>query len=232
MGSTDVTGMAFRDYLSGRRKGNFVVHSGIAEDEIVPVGYFFRGTGEMPAIERRALELCRGKVLDVGAAAGCHSLVLQNRGLDVYPVDISEGAVEVMKKRGLHRARRLDFFKMKHEKYDTLLLLMNGIGICGTLQRLNNFFGRARRLLSPGGQILMDSSDLVYMYDGHPPASHNGYYGEVEYRMQYGKITGAPFPWVFVDFGTLSATAKHHGFVCQKIMDGTHFDYLARLQTA
>ncbi len=236
MKTSDIIGTALEDYLSGNSAASIIVHSDIAEDDILPVKYFFRDTAEMPAIERRALELCRGKVLDIGAAAGCHSLILQNGGTEVYPVDISPGAVRVMKKRGLYRARRRDFFRINNENYDTLLLLMNGIGICGRLEMLNVFFDKARRLLNPGGQILLDSSDIIYLFAGNESTFefnlNAAYYGEAEYIMQYGQTRGKPFRWVFVDFDTLKKYAERHGFRCEKIMDGEHFDYLARLYFA
>jgi len=233
MKHNDPIGAAMEDYLTGNYSAEIIVKSNITEDSEIPVEYLFRSEDEMPAIEKKALQLCRGKVLDVGAATGCHSIVLQKRGLDIHPIDISEKAVEIMKNRGLSKAKQADYFLFKGEKYDTLLFLMNGIGICGKLENLDRFFEKAKEILNPGGQILLDSSDIIYMYeteDGSIEIDLNaGYYGEVEYQMIYKKISGPKFNWLFVDFDILSQHAILSGFNCEKIMEGEHYDYLARL---
>ncbi len=231
--SNDLTGTALLDYLAGTTNRKLKVFSSIAETDEIPVRYFFRTYDEMPLIEQKALQLCRGRILDVGAAAGCHSLELQRAGKEVLPVDTSAGAVEAMHQRGLKAARQADFFNLGDETFDTLLLLMNGIGICGTLDRLDDFFIKAASLLEPGGQILVDSSDILYMHeqdDGSVMIDLNsGYYGEVEYRFGYGRRKGAAFNWLFVDFDLLADYAGRHGFSCELVLEGEHFDYLARI---
>jgi SAM-dependent methyltransferase len=235
MKSSDPLGASLNDFTHGNTSAKLIVKSNITEDSEIPVEYLFRDEEEMPLIERKALALCRGKVLDVGAAAGCHSVLLQQRGLEVFPIDISAKAVEVMKNRGLTNARQADFFELTDEKYDTLLFMMNGIGICGELENLDRFFKKAKELLNPGGQILLDSSDIIYMYeedDGSVEIDMNAaYYGEVEYQMQYGDCAGPKFNWLFVDFETLSYYADRNGFTCELILEGEHYDYLARLRS-
>ena len=179
------------------------------------------------------MELCRGRVLDVGAGSGCHSVVLKERGLDVVAIDISEMSVEVMKERGID-ARNINFFDESFdEKFDTLLFAMNGIGIVGKVERLEWFFRSVKRLLAPGGQVLLDSSDIRYVFeneDGSFDINLNaGYYGEVDYRMQYRGIKGNTFDWLYIDIDTLSMYAEQYGFQCEKCIDGEHYDYLARI---
>jgi SAM-dependent methyltransferase len=233
MKSKDPIGAALEDYMNGNPSGKIIVKSNITEDSEIPVDYLFRDEIDMPDIETKALQLCRGSVLDVGAAAGCHSIILKHKYLDVHPIDISAKAVETMKKQGLEAARQADYFELKNEKYDTLLLLMNGIGICGELSMLDEFFRKARELLNPGGQILLDSSDIIYMFeeeDGSIEINLNaGYYGEVEYQMQFAACVGEKFKWLFIDFETLAEYAYANGFSCELILEGEHYDYLARL---
>ncbi len=230
----DLQGKALQDYYSGNKKAELIVHSDITGDDVIPVKHFFRGFSQLPHIEKVALDICQGRVLDVGAGAGAHARILQKKGFDVLPIDLSPGAVGVMKSLGLSNARQSDFFEMAPEKFDTILMLMNGIGICGTLDRLDIFLEKAKHMLKPGGQILMDSSDIIYMFeeeDGTIAIDLNrGYYGEVIYRFSYGERTGAPFPWLFLDFDLLESYAAKHGFDCEKLCDGEHFDYLARLR--
>lgn len=229
----DIFGKALEDYQLGIREGKLIVQSDLTDTDIIPVEYFFRVWDEMPAIEKEALKLCKGSVLDVGAAAGCHSLELQKKGFAVTAIDISRGAVEVMKKRGVKEVRQADFFQFTEMKFDTLLLLMNGIGICGILDRLSAFFEQCRNLLNPGGQILLDSSDILYMFeekDGSVSINLNSnYYGEVEYRFKYKNESGPAFKWLFIDFSLLQEKAAQHGFACEIILEGPHYDYLAKL---
>jgi len=185
----DIIGRALLDYSSGKKNVRLQVFSDISEPDEIRVKHFYRTWDEMPGIEKKALDLCRGKVLDVGAAAGCHSLVLQQRNMKVSAIDISAGAVQVMKNRGIEHVRQQDFFTLDNEKYDTLLLLMNGIGICEKLEKLNSFFSQARVLLNLGGQVLLDSSDILFMFeedDGSVMLNLNSsYYGEVKYQFGF-----------------------------------------------
>lgn len=229
----DAYGKALKAYYGGVKKAKIKVESNIAETEHWPVKEFFHEWKDMSAIERKALESCRGKVLDVGAGSGSHVLWLQNQGIEAHAIDISEGAVEVMEQRGIKCVEKIDFFELKERQYDTLLLLMNGAGIAGTIARLPYFLGHAKQLLSPGGQIIMDSSDLIYLYeqeDGSALIDLNGdYYGELEYTMSFGGEKGEPFEWLFVDYDTLSAVAESVGMKVEKIMEDDHYQYLARV---
>ena len=226
-------GHAIKEYFTtGKATKLRVFSSQFYEDEI-PVATLFRTFEQMPPQEKEAVRLCRGRVLDVGAGSGCHSLEIMKRGLDVVAIDISELSVEVMKERGVD-ARTVDFFdKSFDEKFDTILMAMNGIGIVGKVERLSEFFMRAQQLLAPDGQILLDSSDIKYVFENEDGSFDidlaAGYYGELDYRMQYRGIKGETFDWLYIDFDTLSMYAEQFGLVCEKCVDGEHYDYLARL---
>lgn len=227
----DPMGRAIFDYYHTRKAGKLRVLSSMFYEDEIPVPTLFRTFDEMPLQEQKAIELCRGRVLDVGAGSGCHSIVLKDRGLDVTAIDISELSVEVMKERGLD-ARNINFFDETFtERFDTILLAMNGIGIVGKTERLPEFFRSIKRLLAQGGQVLLDSSDIRYVFmddDGVMDIDlAAGYYGEIDYKMRYKNITGEPFDWLYIDFDTLSMYAEEHGFNCEKCIDGEHYDYLA-----
>lgn len=229
----DPMGRAIADYHKTGKAGKLRVLSSMFYEDEIPVPTLFRTFAQMPPQEQAAIELCRGRVLDVGAGAGCHSLELQQRGHDVVAIDISELSVQVMKERGID-ARLINFFDETFtEKFDTILLAMNGIGIVGKAEKLPQFFQNAKRLLAPGGQILLDSSDIRYIFmndDGSMDINlAAGYYGEVDYKMRYRNTTGEPFDWLYIDFDTLSMYANESGFNCDKCADGEHYDYLARL---
>jgi SAM-dependent methyltransferase len=197
----------------------------------------------MPEIERMALDLAKGKTLDVGAGSGCHSLVLQEKGIDVTAIDISPLSVETMKDRGVKKIMEQDFFTLKGQ-FDTILMLMNGIGIVGTLERLPKFFRQLDKLLAPGGQVLCDSSDISYVFEderlrvGDGTSGMNGmidipnemdYYGEHSFRMQYKDTIGEPFDWLYIDADTLKEKAAKNGYVAEVVAEGDHYDYLARI---
>ena len=229
----DPMGRAISDWFHTGKAGKLRVLSSMFYEDEIPVATLFRDFGEMPVQEQKAIELCRGKVLDVGAGSGCHSIVLKERGIEATAIDISALSLEVMKERGID-ARNINFFDETFtEKFDTILLAMNGIGIVGKIERLPMFFRSIKRLLAPGGQVLLDSSDIRYVFmdeDGGMDIDlAAGYYGEIDYKMRYKNITGTPFDWLYIDFDTLQMYAEEHGFTCEKCIDGEHYDYLARL---
>lgn len=201
------------------------------EDEM-PLDLLFRSFEEMPDIEQKALNMATGRILDVGAGAGCHSMALQKMGKDVEAIDISPLSVATMKARGIEKVKEQDFFTIT-EQYDTILMLMNGIGIVGTTGKLPQFFKHIESILTPGGQLILDSSDLCYLYEDEDgivylPESDK-YYGELTYQMQYKEVKGDSFPWLYIDFATLSEIATMCGFTVELIAEGEHYDYLARI---
>ena len=231
---TDSYGKGLMAYLEGETEAQFVVESDIAETDTWPVREFFHTWDEMSEIERRALTMCEGRTLDVGAGSGSHTLWLQERGVDVAAIDVSPLAAEVMRRRGVRDVICGDFYDhMRDKKYDTLLMLMNGAGIAATLDNLPNFLRRCKSMMSDGGQILLDSSDLLYLYideDGSVMIDLNGpYYGELEYTFIYEGQKSEPFKWLFVDQETLKNAAEECGLKCEVIMTDENNQYLARL---
>ena len=233
----DIIGRACLDYLHRPDEDlQIEVWSNLVQTDYIPVSHFFRSYEDMPELEQTALRHARGRVLDMGAGAGSHALWLQQQGLEVWAAEISSGACEVMKQRGVKNIIQQDIFEQPGTRnYDTLLMMMNGIGMAGTLQRLRKFFSIAKKLLAPGGQILVDSSDLRYLFlqdDGSILINLNSrYYGEVEYRMAYAGQKGRRFPWLFIDDQLLAHHAEKNGFQFEKLQEGEHYDYLARMTT-
>ncbi|MCF8304160.1 MAG: methyltransferase domain-containing protein [Bacteroidales bacterium] len=229
----DPLGYAMMDYVTGSEHHPITVYSNLTSVEYLPVEYLMRHFDQMPAIEQRALDECSGKVLDVGAGAGSHVLELQKRGFEVEAIDISAGAVEAMKLRGVKNASQKDFFRMMPGDYDTLLLLMNGIGIVGDIEGLRRFLEHAKKFLSNNGQILLDSSDITYMYIEDDNSLRvelsEAYYGIVYYRLEYKGVTSTKFKWLFIDFDTLWHKARNAGFHCEMLAEESNFHYLAKL---
>lgn len=230
----DPMGAAIRDYFRQGKSAQLKVLSSLFDDDEMPVAHLFRSYHEMPPLEQRALDEARGKVLDVGAGAGCHALALQERGLDVTAVDISPLSCETMKERGVANVECVNIFNQRfQERFDTLLLLMNGTGIAGKLSRLPQLLSRLKQLMNPGAQILIDSSDLRYVYedeDGVLDVDFDGaYYGEVDYQMTYRNIIGKNFDWLYADSVVLAECCRQCGLKCEILAQGNHYDYLARI---
>lgn len=232
--NNDPMGAAIRDYQSKGKASRLRVLSSMFDEDEMPVAHLFRTFNQMPRLEQKALSMAKGRVLDIGAGAGCHALALQERGLEVKAIDISPLSCEVMKERGVKDAECVNLFNPQLQgKYDTLLLLMNGTGIAGKLNRLPMLLNRLKELLAEGGQILIDSSDLKYIYeneDGSMDIDLNApYYGEVDYQMQYKNIKGEPFDWLYTDPMLLASISKQCGLNCEIVEEGENYDFLARL---
>ena len=228
----DPMGRAIADYYKTKKANKLRVFSPMFEEDEIPLSTLFRKYEEMPEIERKALDMANGKTLDVGAGSGCHSLVLQEKGIDVTAIDISPLSVETMKERGVKKVIEQDFFTLKGQ-YDTVLMLMNGIGIVGTLERLPRFFRQLDKILAPGGQLLCDSSDISYVFEDENGMidipNEMDYYGEHSFRMQYKDTIGEPFNWLYIDADTLREKAGRCGYAVEVVAEGEHYDYLARI---
>ena len=230
----DIIGNALLDYQTKGIPTNITTFSSLDEEDNMSVAYLFRGYEQMPLLERKALQLCRGNILDIGCGAGSHTMYLQQKGHDVTALDRSSGAVEVCKLRGVTKTENKDILNFSGIKFDTLLLLMNGIGLVGTLQGLRTHLKHFKKLLHTKGQVLMDSSNIIYMFEqdrdgGFWVPGKETYYGEVQFTMGYQVQKGTPFPWLYIDFETLNAICFLEGFNCELVSEGEHYDYLARL---
>ncbi|GGB83400.1 SAM-dependent methyltransferase [Flavobacterium suaedae] len=231
----DLFGKAILDYQTNNNPQDLITETSISEEDEMNVAYLFRDYNNMPKLEQKALQMAKGKVLDVGCGAGSHSLYLQNeKKLDVTAVDISANAIEACKLRGVNKAITQDVMKMEGEKFDTILFLMNGAGMCGRLNKISDFLQQIKSLLNDGGQVLLDSSDIIYMFDededgGRWIPTDNDYYGEVVFNISYKGEHEEPFNWMYIDYNTLQNAVIANGLQCELVMEGPHYDYLAKL---
>ena len=230
----DLFGKAILDYQTNSSPENMITSTTISDEDEMEVAYLFRSFDEMPTLEQKALQLAKGRTLEVGCGAGSHGLYLQSeRNIDVHSIDISKNAIEACTLRGLKNTQVIDVLNIENEKYDTILLLMNGTGIFETLDRTTVYLQKLKSLLQPNGQILIDSSDIIYMFDededGGKWIPSDTYYGELTFTLQYKNETEAPFPWLYMDYTTLQNAAIANGLQCQLVLEGDHYDYLAQL---
>jgi mannose-6-phosphate isomerase-like protein (cupin superfamily)/2-polyprenyl-3-methyl-5-hydroxy-6-metoxy-1,4-benzoquinol methylase len=228
-------GLALRSYFHGTKDAGVIIRREDGMTAPLPASYFFREESGLAPIETMALANCRGHVLDIGAGAGIHSLVLQSKGFSVTAIDISPELIGIMASRGVRYARQADVFSFEEGKYDTLLMLGHGIGICGDLEGLDKFLLHARKLVNAGGQILLDSTDVTRSADEKNQAYHAAnrqagrYVGDVCFRMEFVGIIGPYFHWLHVDPLTLAERAEKAGWGCEVLLELENGEYLARL---
>ena len=241
----DVLGEALTDHYHQRSPGKLWVNNKYGPKEEMPVDVYFREAEDMPELEWIALQQCKGRVLDIGAGAGSHALTLQRMGFDVTALDISRKAAAVMRSRGVKKIILQDFFTLESEEldiavpdllgavapagYDTLLLLMNGIGLSGTLDGLRTFLAKARTLLRPAGRLVFDSSDIAYLYEGKVPRGKD-YYGEILYQYEYKKEQGDWFKWLFIDRKTLAGILSTEGWRMEVLFEDEWGQFLVSCQ--
>lgn len=228
---SDVYGEALQDYSFNKKlTAPLLLHSTYGDIEEMPIEVFFREEEDFPDLELIALSLCDGKVLDIGAGVGTHSLYLQEKGFDVTALEISCRACALMRQRGVAHVLHADFHDLQEGDYDTLLLLMNGIGLVGTVDGFRHFLQRAQKLLSNKGQILFDSSDISYLYDEYRIPRPDHYFGEIGYQYEYKGQKGTPFKWLYLDQETLVQIAHEENWVVQVLYEDDNDQYLVRME--
>lgn len=228
----DLFGQALLDYQNRNYSEDIITSTNISDDDVLPLPYLFRGFKDMPILEQKALKMCKGTILDVGCGSGSHSLQLQKKGFKVKAIDISEGAIEVAKQRGV-KCCEIKALLDETEAFDTILLLMNGTGIFQELTQVSKYLTHLKSLLKPNGQILIDSSNIKYMYEdedgGYWMDMNSNYYGELDYFLSYKGEKENPMKWLYLDFDTLKMACETIGLTCDLVLEGEHFDYLAKL---
>lgn len=227
--ANDIIGTALNDYFHEQLTAPLLLHTSYGEVEEMPVDEFFRDPDDFPELEHIALALCDGRILDIGAGAGSHALCLQDKGMDVYALDISPRACTLMKKRGVERVINADVFEYREAQYDTLLFLMNGIGVAEGIVGLKKLLRHGQSLLREGGQLLFDSSDIAYLYADGSVRKPAGYYGEIQYQYEYKGRKSSPFGWLYIDQNTLIQLAHTEGWVVQVLYEDENDQYLARM---
>lgn len=228
----DLFGKALLDYYNNNYTEDLKTSTNISDEDDLPLPYLFRSFKDMPKLEQKALKMCSGKILDVGCGAGNHSLYLQKYFKDIHAIDVSEGAIQVASYRGVKNAIVKPLLEV-NECYDTILLLMNGTGIFQTLEEVPTYLNLLKNSLKPGGQILIDSSDIRYMYEDEDGGiwidTNADYYGQLEYNLSYKGEAETPMHWLYLDFKNLDLFCAKANLKCELVQEGDHFDYLAKI---
>ncbi len=231
----DLFGQAMLDFFTNNNTQPIYTETNISDLDEMDAAYLFRNYNQMPEIEQQALNRAFGKVLDIGCGAGSHALFLQNdKNLKVTAIDRSPKAIETCQLRGVTDSQIQDLLEFEAEnKFDTILLLMNGTGIFETTAKMPLYLKKLKSLLAPNGQILIDSTDILYMFDEDEQEAvkySTPYFGELEFTIHYKGRKELPFPWLYLDFETLKNVCIATELECECIYIGENSDYLAKIQ--
>jgi SAM-dependent methyltransferase len=219
-------------YHEGQREQTLIVRTDLETVEEWPVRLFFRDVDEFPPLEREALELCGKRVVDVGAGAGPHTLALLERGHDVLAVESLPEIANLLQARGFPRVTVCPLGELPAGQADTVLMLMNGLGLAGTLAGLVPLLESARRLLAPGGRIIADSTDPRQWIEAEEAVDElvlqdGRFGGEVQFQLEYDGTRGEPFPFLYVDPDTLCDHGLRAGLLLEEVRPFTDGTYLA-----
>jgi len=213
----ELHGQAMLDYLNGEEDAYCILRrdDGIAYPPIYASQFFYQDG--LPELDKIAVRRCAGRVLDIGAGAGSHSLAIQDRGLDVTSIDISAKAVTVMSERGCRDARVGDVFDSYSAPFDTILVILN-IGIVRNLAGLARFLKQLERLLTDDGQLITDSIDPRNSDDDNyrkytqDKIAKGCYLGERTLRFEYKDQVSDWFEWMHIDPDTLGHYVDAAGY--------------------
>lgn len=219
---------AVTDYYKGVQTSELLINNTYGEPDEMPLEVYFRKESDLNDLETFALENCAGDVLDAGAALGAMTLILQDYNAPVDALEISTPFCSIMQERGVTSVINENFLtRDPRKRYDTILMLMNGFGLCGSMSELPVLFEAIDRHLTEEGQVIFDSSDLSYLYQDSKPTDH--YYGEMDYRYEYDGQLGPWFKWLYIDAETLGMEAEKYGFDLQVLYTDETDQYLGRL---
>jgi SAM-dependent methyltransferase len=228
-------GLAVRDFYAGDVSSEVVFRRDDGLVNTVAVSAFFRGPLDFQ-VDKVLLDRCTGKILDVGAGVGIHSLYLQNKSFTVYALDVSPEACQVMKRRGVKNIICSDVSDLPSGAFDTLLILGRSICMVETLSGLEEFLTRSRELLGPAGQILLNSLDVACTKDPRDLAYHEinrkagRYIGEIRVNLEYKDLIGPRIGMLHVDPAELTRRADKTGWSCDVLLKEKDGHYAARLE--
>ena len=228
-------GAALLDYFNGDRSATITIHDKLGKIRDYPISEIFTDASGFFELERAAVELCRGRVLDIGSGNGRHSLALQDRGLQVIAIDLLPECVQVTKRRGVKEAYQADIFNFNAPPFDTLLGIINGLSMVKTLDGLRPYLRRVRRLVKPDGQYLVHSTDVRRVPGVRDRVARNlgdsphRYFGEIDCWLEYKGERGETFTELYVDPETLTKHASESGWACDIVAEKKEGFFLARL---
>jgi len=186
---------AINDHLLNLEEKQIQVWLNQKKEEDYMASYFLRSREDMPKHEVLALSLAVGEILDIGAGAGAHTVELCNANKNVTALELNHDLAEIIKNRCDAKVLAEDIFKWKAKvKYDTILLLMNGLGIAQTKEKVPELLEKVKHLLAIHGKAYVELTDYNFSteYD-HEITAEN----EVTFRLKYGSRFSEEMSWIY-----------------------------------
>jgi SAM-dependent methyltransferase len=191
-----------------------------------------------PSHQRRAMRFVRGRVLDIGCGAGRVALHLQERGHEVVAIDLSPGAVEVTRRRGVRDARlcSIDDVDESLGAFDTIVMYGNNFGLFGSRPKAKRLLRRFHRLTTARGRIVAESRDPY----GTTAQAHLDYHernrsrgrmsGQLRIRVRYREHATPWFDYLIVSPDEMDELAAGTGWTVARTCDGEDGLYVGVLE--
>ena len=201
-------------------------------------GTYFSEYEDWPSVEKKAMDLVKGKVLDVGCGAGRHSLYLQNRGFDVTGIDISPLAIEVCKLRGLKKTKvvPIEDLDFAPGSFDTVIMMGNNFGLFGNFKKAQRLLRKLHRMTSDDALIIADTRD-PYKTDNpahieyHKANKEKGRMGgQVRIRVRFKKYVGKWFDYLMVSKEEMRGILKNTEWKIGEFIDSEGAEYIAVIE--
>jgi len=206
--------------------------------DVMKTGEYFSQYEGWSPIEQKAMQIVKGRVLDVGCGAGRHSLYLQEKGFDVLGIDISPLAINVCRLRGLKNCKvvPIEAVNFKPNSFDTIIMMGNNFGLFADFKRARRLLKRFCRMTSEDALIIASSRDP---YKTINPA-HLEYHklnkkrgrmsGQVRIRIRYEKYVGKWFDYLMVSRKEMEQILLDTGWKIKEFLDSEGPHYIAIIE--
>lgn len=197
----DLIGLAVKDVIRGD-KNEFVFIDDSGHISTHDIRRYLRKPSYLVSLEKQLIKEARGHILDIGCATGYYLPLLMKQGVTVG-MDISDNLIDIARKNGLENCFVGDIFKFKFKnKFDTITLLENNIGLGGSIINTKKLLNKLKNLLNKNGQILM----IIRNID-------NQNYFKIKLRPCWKGIVGDRFEWISFNINYLKDFLLKSGFI-------------------
>lgn len=196
---------------------------------------YFAPVRRWGAVERRALRWVRGRVLDVGVGAGRVALELQERSREVVAIDVSQGAVQVARRRGVRDVRLLALEDVDESlgQFDTLVMFGNNFGLFGSRAKARRLLRRLRpfvRRIVATSNDPSKTDDPVHLAYHERNRKRGRLPGQLRLRIRYRDLIGPWFEYLIVSPDEMAEIVEGTGWEIRHLIRDEDSVYVAVLE--